>query len=127
MTFANPLPWWALTLVVCAAAALAWLAYWRVRVTTRRRVCLSLVRFITLLLIVILLMRPSARSDENDPAAAVVPVLVDVSRSMAIERPSHALFKSIVRCCRLGCRYGSERSCVQCSVLRRAPLRACIA
>jgi uncharacterized membrane protein len=85
VTFANPLPWWALTLVVCAAAALAWLAYWRVRVTTRRRVCLSAVRFVTLLLIVILLMRPSARSNENDPASAVVPILVDVSRSMAIE------------------------------------------
>ena len=85
VTFANPLPWWALTLVVLAAAALAWLAYWQVHVTTRRRVCLSAVRFVTLLLIVILLMRPSARSNENDPARAVVPILVDVSRSMAIE------------------------------------------
>ena len=85
MTFANPLPWWAFTLVVLAAAALAWLAYWRVRVTTRRRVGLSAVRFLTLLLIVVLLMRPVARSSQNDPTAAVVPVLVDVSRSMAIE------------------------------------------
>ena len=85
MTFANPLPWWALTLVVFAAAALAWLAYWRVRVTARRRAYLSAVRFVTLLLIVVLLMRPVARSNANDPASAVVPILVDVSRSMAIE------------------------------------------
>jgi uncharacterized membrane protein len=56
-----------------------------VRVTTRRRVVLSAVRFLTLLLIVVLLMRPVARSSQNDPSAAVVPVLVDVSRSMAIE------------------------------------------
>jgi uncharacterized membrane protein len=85
VTFANPLPWWAFTLVVLAAAALAWVTYWRVRVTTRRQVVLSAVRFLTLLLIVVFLMRPVARSSQNDPSAAVVAVLVDVSRSMAIE------------------------------------------
>jgi uncharacterized membrane protein len=85
VTFANPLPWWAFTLVVLAAAALAWVTYWRVRLTTRRQVVLSAVRFLTLLLIVVFLMRPVARSSQNDPSAAVVAVLVDVSRSMAIE------------------------------------------
>jgi uncharacterized membrane protein len=34
---------------------------------------------------VILLMRPVARSNQDDPTSAVVPILVDVSRSMAIE------------------------------------------
>ena len=53
--FANPLPWWALTLVLSAAVALAWLAYWRVRVTSSRRLLLSAVRFVTLAVIVVLL------------------------------------------------------------------------
>ena len=35
MTFANPLPWWALVLVILGAGAAAWLAYWRARVTLR--------------------------------------------------------------------------------------------
>src|SRR4029450_7100894 len=85
VTFANPFPWWALTLVVVAAAALAWLAYWRVRGTARSRPCLGTVRFFTLLLIVVLVMRPVALSHQHDPSGAVVPILVDVSRSMAIE------------------------------------------
>ena len=85
MTFANPLPWWALALVILGAGAAAWLAYWRARVTTPRRAMLSGVRFITLMLVVLLLMRPVARTDQHDAAHAVVPVLIDVSRSMAIE------------------------------------------
>ena len=85
MTFANPLPWWVLLLVLGAAAALAWLAYWRVRVTPYRRLVLSSLRFVTLVALVVLLMRPVARSNQDDPLGAVVPVLVDVSRSMSIE------------------------------------------
>jgi hypothetical protein len=85
VTFANPLSWWALALVIPGAAALAWVAYRRARVTRPRRALLSGVRLITLLLIVVLLMRPVARTDRPDGSQAVVPVLVDVSRSMAIE------------------------------------------
>jgi uncharacterized membrane protein len=85
VTFANPLPWWAFAVVFGAAAALAWLAYSRVRVTSRRRVLLSSLRFVTLLALVVLLMRPVARSNQGDPSGAVVPVLIDVSRSMSIE------------------------------------------
>ncbi len=85
MTFANPLSWWALVLVILGAGAAAGLAYWRARVTTPRRTILSTVRFITLLLVVVLLMRPVARTSRDDATHTVVPVLIDVSRSMAIE------------------------------------------
>ena len=85
MAFANPLPLWALALVMLGALALAWLAYARVRVAPRRRAALSAVRFVTLMAMVLLLMRPVARQGQEDAADAVVPVLIDTSRSMAIE------------------------------------------
>jgi uncharacterized membrane protein len=85
VTFANPLPWWAAPLVVAAAAALAWHAYRRFSAWPRRRHLLSALRFITLLVLVIVLMRPIARSNEPDSRDVVVPILVDISRSMAIE------------------------------------------
>ena len=85
MSFANPLPWWALLLVVLAAAALSWLAYRTARLPIRRRAVLSTLRFVTLLALVLLLMRPVARSGDSGASGAVVPILVDVSRSMSIE------------------------------------------
>lgn len=85
MTFANPLSWWVLTLVLSGAATLSWLAYWRALVTPARRLLLSGVRFVTLAAIVVLLMRPVARSSQGDATHAVVPILIDVSRSMSIE------------------------------------------
>ena len=85
MSFANPLPWWALLIVVLAAALLSWLAYRTARLTVRRRAFLSTLRFVTLLALVLLLMRPVARISDGGETGAVVPVLVDVSRSMGIE------------------------------------------
>jgi uncharacterized membrane protein len=85
MSFANPLPLWAALLVVAAAAALAWHTYRRFSAWPRRRYALSALRFITLLSLVIVLMRPVARSSEADSTDVVVPILVDVSRSMGIE------------------------------------------
>ena len=85
MTFANPLPWWALLPVVAAAGAIAWLAYSRSPLPQGRRIALSALRLLTLLLLVILLMRPVAGGSRSDPADAVVPILVDTSRSMGIE------------------------------------------
>ena len=85
MTFANPLPWWALLIVVLAAALLAWLAYRTARLPVRRRAILSALRFVTLTVLVLLLMRPVARSGDSGLSGAVVPILVDVSRSMSIE------------------------------------------
>ena len=83
MTFANPLPAWALLLVVVAAALVAWAAYRRVALAAPQRRTLSLLRFITLLWLVVCLMRPVARVSE-DTRDAIVPVLVDASRSMGL-------------------------------------------
>jgi uncharacterized membrane protein len=90
MLFANPLPAWAVLLVVAAAAALAWHAYRRFSAWPARRYALSALRFITLLALVVVLMRPVARSSEADSRDVIVPILVDVSRSMAIEDASGA-------------------------------------
>jgi uncharacterized membrane protein len=85
LAFANPLPWWALVLAVSVAAALAWHAYRRFAQWPARRYVLSVLRFATLLGLVFILMRPVSRSTEVDARDVVVPILVDSSRSMAIE------------------------------------------
>jgi uncharacterized membrane protein len=84
VTFADPLPWWALICAVAAAAAVALLAYRSTALTGSRRGVLRLFRFITLLLLLGLLMRPVARHGA-DASDAIVPILVDTSRSMSIE------------------------------------------
>ncbi|MEP6916290.1 MAG: glutamine amidotransferase, partial [Acidobacteriota bacterium] len=84
MSFANPLPWWALPLVAAAIAAVAWLAYRRSTVAPRRRMALIALRAITLFLLVLFLMRP-VRTTNDTVREAVVPILVDASRSMSIE------------------------------------------
>ena len=85
MSFANPLPWWALGLVLAGAAAISWLAYSRWALSPVRRASLVLLRFVTLTALVVFVMRPVARSGDADGKDAVVPVLVDTSRSMSIE------------------------------------------
>jgi uncharacterized membrane protein len=85
VAFAHPLPWWALALVVVAAALVAWLAYRHFDTDPRRRGVLTALRVLTLLLLVIFLMRPVASRPEPGGRDAVVPILVDVSRSMSIE------------------------------------------
>ena len=85
MTFANPLPWWALLLVAAGAALVAWQAYRRFEALPARRYTLAILRAATLLAIVFVLMRPVARSTDVDARDAVVPILVDTSRSMGIE------------------------------------------
>lgn len=85
MTFANPLPWWALVLVLVAAALIAWQGYRRFAATATRRRTLTAIRFVTLIVIVLVLMRPVARRTDIDARDAVVPILVDTSRSMGIE------------------------------------------
>lgn len=83
--FANPLPWWALAVVLAAAGALAWHTYRGFSAWPRRRYVLSALRFATLLLLVVVLMRPVSRATAGDSRDVIVPILVDVSRSMAIE------------------------------------------
>ncbi len=85
MTFANPLPWWVLLPLVAGAAALAWLAYRHFSASGARRAALMALRFVTLLLLVVLLMRPVARIDADNLTDVAVPILVDASRSMGIQ------------------------------------------
>ncbi len=81
--FANPLPWWGVGLGLAACAAVAWLAYARLPLAPIRRNLLVTLRCLTLVLLVLCLMRPVRTSDEGT-RDMVVPVLVDVSRSMSL-------------------------------------------
>src|SRR3954453_7830270 len=83
MTFANPLPGSVLVFVIVAAALVAWLAYRRVALSARRRHALALLRLVTLLWLIFCLMRPVTRASE-DTRDAIVPILVDASRSMGL-------------------------------------------
>ncbi|MBA3298315.1 MAG: VWA domain-containing protein, partial [Acidobacteria bacterium] len=85
MTFANPLPGWVLLGLLAGAAFVAWHAYRRFASSTARRRVLAALRFVTLLVLIVVLMRPVARDSGAAARDAVVPVLVDVSRSMGIE------------------------------------------
>ena len=85
MSFANPLPWWALALAVGAAGLVAWLAYSRQPLSLSRRRVLVTLRFVTLLALIVFLMRPVARATDANVRDAVVAILVDTSRSMSIE------------------------------------------
>lgn len=84
MTFANPFPWWVLLLLMAGAAWVAWVAYRKAPLRRARRLTLSTIRFVTLATLLLLLMRPVARVPDA-AADAVLPVLVDTSRSMGIE------------------------------------------
>jgi uncharacterized membrane protein len=84
LTFANALPWWGLVLVVGAIGTVSWLAYARGPIAPRRRGVLIGLRFMTLAVLVLFLMRP-IRSSDDGMRDVVVPILVDVSRSMSIE------------------------------------------
>jgi uncharacterized membrane protein len=86
MTFANPLPWWALILLVAAAGFLAYRAYANpvVPMQAARRHALIGLRFVTLILLILFLLRPVAIEPVRGPRDAVVPVLVDTSRSMRL-------------------------------------------
>ena len=84
MTFANPLPPWAFAAVAAATLGVAWLAYRGVPIAPARRRALSALRFTTLIWIVVCLMRPLGGPAANGPRDAVVPILVDSSRSMGL-------------------------------------------
>jgi len=86
MTFAYPLPWWAVVLVVAATLALAYRTYAgpAVPLTAGQRRGLTTLRAVTLLLLVVFLTRPMIVERGGGRRDAVVPVLVDVSRSMGI-------------------------------------------
>ena len=86
MQFAIALPWWVLALLAAAVAALAWGAYAQllVPISRGRRLALVTLRAFTLLFLLACLLRPVRVMPPNSLSDAVVPVLVDVSRSMRL-------------------------------------------
>ena len=84
LTFTNGLPWWGVVLVTGALGVIAWRAYANRLVPRPRRDVLVALRFVTLAALMIFLLRPVRVSDDG-LRNVVVPILVDVSRSMSIE------------------------------------------
>jgi uncharacterized membrane protein len=86
MRFAVALPWWGYALVFAAALVVAWLTYARLAIglTRRHRLLLTALRAATLTLLVAFLLRPVIFVPAEGVSASLVPILVDVSRSMRI-------------------------------------------
>ena len=84
MTFGNPLPPWAVVAVVAAAILVSWLAYRNVPIAAARGRVLSALRLATLVWLVFCLMRPMVRATGAASTDAIVPILVDTSRSMGL-------------------------------------------
>ena len=86
MQFAVALPWWTLLLIAAAVAVLAWGSYAGaiVALPPRRRAVLASLRALTLLLLVACLLRPVRVIPPDSSSDVVVPVLVDISRSMGL-------------------------------------------
>jgi uncharacterized membrane protein len=84
--FAVALPWWGYLLLFTSAIVLAWLAYARVpvRLTRSSRATLTTLRALTLMLLIAILLRPVVMVPPAAANNSVVPVLVDVSRSMRL-------------------------------------------
>ena len=87
MQFATAVPWWTLLLLAVAIAALAWSTYTgrAVVLPPSRRVGLAGLRAAALLVLVACLLRPVRVLPPDSPSDAVVPVLVDMSRSMSLD------------------------------------------
>ncbi len=86
MHFATPLPWWLATPAIAGLIALAYLSYRRpvVPLSSRQRVALIALRALTLLCLLAVLCRPVLSIAPLSTGDVVVPVLIDVSRSMRI-------------------------------------------
>ena len=85
MAFDYPLPWWALILLVAAAALFAYRAYtWPiVPLSGSRRAALTGLRFLTFLLLIVFFLGPVV-IEPSPGRDAVVPILIDASRSMRL-------------------------------------------
>ena len=86
MQFAVSLPWWVLALLVAGVGAVAWGAYAEslVPITKRQRFTLTTLRALTLLFLLACLLKPVRVMPPDTSSDAVVPVLVDTSRSMRL-------------------------------------------
>ncbi len=86
MQFALAPPWWMLLLLAAGIGLMAWMSYAGALGTLgrQRRAALVGLRALTLLLLVICLLRPVRVVPPAGDADAVVPVLLDASRSMGL-------------------------------------------
>ena len=86
MRFATSYPWWMLLLMAAAVAVVAWASYAGaiVPLPSRRRFVLASLRALTLGLLVLCLLRPVRIVPPDTNSDTVVPILVDVSRSMGL-------------------------------------------
>jgi uncharacterized membrane protein len=86
VTFASFPPWWLAGLVGLAVVVAVWAEYRRplAPLTIFQRSTLAAIRAVTLVALVIFLFRPIALQPPAGTRDAVVPVLVDVSRSMRL-------------------------------------------
>ena len=86
MRFAVVLPWWGYVAAFAAALLLGWLAYARVpvKLTSGRRISLSALRALTLILLIVILLRPVVLVPPAAANNSLLPILVDVSRSMRL-------------------------------------------
>jgi uncharacterized membrane protein len=87
MRFAVVLPWWGYALAFGAALLLGWIAYARVPIRLRpsQRIGLSTLRALTLILLIAILLRPVVMVPPAAANNSLLPVLVDVSRSMRLQ------------------------------------------
>ncbi len=95
MTFATPLPVWALAVIAVAIVALAARTYAGLPVAGARRVALVTLRALTLVAVAAFLMRPVV-ARRLPPSGNVVPVVIDASRSMAIADGGASRFERAV-------------------------------
>src|SRR6185369_1050408 len=86
MHFAYPLPWWLAVLLAAAIGAIAYVEYRRPLspLTAAQRGLLAGLRVAALGALVLFLFRPIAVLPPIGSRDAVVPVLVDLSRSMRL-------------------------------------------
>lgn len=86
MRFATSYAWWVFLLMAAAVAVVAWASYAGaiVALPPRRRIVLASLRALTLGLLVLCLLRPVRVVPPDTNSDTVVPILVDVSRSMGL-------------------------------------------
>lgn len=86
MQFAVLLPWWGYALAFGGALVLAWLAYTRIPtpLSAGTRALLIGLRALTLILLIAILLRPVRVVPPSAANNGLLPILVDVSRSMRL-------------------------------------------
>ncbi len=95
MTFATPVPVWALACIAVAIVLLAIRTYAHAPVTTGRKTALVSLRALTLIALAVFLLRPVV-TRRLPPSGTVVPVVIDASRSMAIADGGTSRFEQAI-------------------------------